>query len=187
MDMLRAAISLGADEPVLLRDSAFPGADTWATAYPLAGAVRKLGPVDLVICGRQSTDGDTAQVGPEMAEMLDVPFVSYIGLIEEVTGEWLRLRRMTDEGHEVLQSPLPAVITVTKEINLPRLPSLRGIMKSKNARISTWTVQDLEISPDKVGLPGFYPVVKIFVPRRETGRRCCRVKLNPRSTALLVN
>ena len=83
VDMLKEAISLGADEAVLLSDAAFAGADTWATAFTLAAAVKKLGQIDLVICGRQSTDGDTAQVGPEMAEMLGIPFVAYVGQIEE--------------------------------------------------------------------------------------------------------
>jgi electron transfer flavoprotein beta subunit len=168
VEMLREAVSLGADEAVLLSDGAFAGADTWATAFTLAGAIKKIGQVDLVICGRQSTDGDTAQVGPEMAEMLGFPFVAYVGRIEELACGQIRLQRMVDEGHEVIQSPLPAVITVTKEINVPRLPSLRGIMKSKSASIPTWTVKDLGLDPNNVGLSGSYTkVVKIFTPRRE--------------------
>jgi electron transfer flavoprotein beta subunit len=168
VDMLREAVSLGADEAVLLSDGAFAGADTWATAYTLAGAVKKIAPVDMVICGRQSTDGDTAQVGPEMAEMLGFPFIAYVGLIEEITGGQVRVKRMIDEGHEIIQSPLPLVMTVTKEINVPRLPSLRGIMKSKSAVIPTWTLKDLGLDPEKVGLAGsFTKVVKIFTPRRE--------------------
>lgn len=168
VEMLREAISLGADEAVLLSDGAFAGADTWATACTLAGAIKKIGQVDLVICGRQSTDGDTAQVGPEMAEMLGFPFIAYVGRIEEAAGGQIRLQRMIDEGYEVIQSPLPAVITVTKEINIPRLPSLRGIMKSKSASIPTWTVKDLGLDPNNVGLAGSYTrVVKIFTPRRE--------------------
>ena len=168
VDMLREAISLGADEAVLLSDSSFAGADTWATAYTLTGAAKKIGQFDLVICGRQSTDGDTAQVGPEMAEMLGIPFVAYVGRIEEVASGQIRLKRMIDEGHEIMLSPLPLVITVTKEINVPRLPSLRGIMKSKSAKIPVWTLQDLGIDPNKVGLAGSYTkVVKIFSPHRE--------------------
>ena len=167
IDMLKEAISLGADEAVLLSDRAFAGADTWATAYTLAGAVKKLGQIELVICGRQSTDGDTAQVGPEMAEMLGAAFVAYVGQIEGVSDQSIRVKRMIDEGHEVIQSDLPAVITVTKEINLPRLPSLRGIMKAKSAKIPTWTLQDLGLDPDKVGLNGsFTRVIKIFTPQR---------------------
>jgi electron transfer flavoprotein beta subunit len=168
LDMLRETISLGADEAVLLSDGAFAGADTWATAYTLAGAVKKLMPVDLIICGRQSTDGDTAQVGPEMAEMLGFPFVAYVGQIIEIIHGEMRVKRMIDEGNEIIQMPLPAVITVTKEINLPRLPSLRGIMKSKSAKIPTWKVQDLGLDPGRVGLNGSYTkVVKIFTPKRE--------------------
>jgi electron transfer flavoprotein beta subunit len=169
VEMLKEAISLGADEAVLLSDAAFAGADTWATAGTLAGALKKIGQFDLVICGRQSTDGDTAQVGPELAEMLEVPFVAYVSQIEEVAGGQIRVRRMIDEGHEIVQSPLPMVITVNKEINIPRLPSLRGIMKSKSAKIPIWSIQDLGIDPNKVGLNGsFTRVVKIFTPRRET-------------------
>jgi electron transfer flavoprotein beta subunit len=168
VDMLREAISLGADEAVLLSDMAFAGADTWATAYTLAGAIRKLGPFDIVICGRQSTDGDTAQVGPEMAQMLDIPFVAYVGRVEEILPGEIQVKRLIDEGHEVIQSPLPLVITVTKEINVPRLPSLRGIAKSKSAKIPTWSAQDVGLDPQKVGMNGsFTRVINIFFPKRE--------------------
>jgi electron transfer flavoprotein beta subunit len=168
MDMLREAISLGADDAVLLSDAAFAGADTWATAYTLAGAIRKLGQFDIIICGRQSTDGDTAQVGPELAEMLGVPFVAYVGQVEEILHGEIRVRRLIEEGHEIIQSPLPLAITVTKEINLPRLPSLRGIARAKSARIPTWTAQDVGLDPQKVGLNGsFTRVVDIFFPKRE--------------------
>jgi electron transfer flavoprotein beta subunit len=150
-DMLKEAISLGADEGVLLSDAAFAGSDTWATAFTLAGAVKKLAPVDLILCGRQSTDGDTAQVGPEMAEMLNWPFIAYVGTLEEIADGRMRVKRLIEEGHEVIESPLPAVITVTKEINLPRLPSLRGIMKSKSAKIPVWTAADMGLDPAGVG------------------------------------
>ncbi len=166
---LREAISLGADEVVLLSDRAFAGADTWATACTLAAAVSKLGEADLIICGRQTIDGDTGQVGPEMAEMLKLPFIAYVGEIEEIGGGKIRVRRLTEEGHEVIAASLPAVITVSKEINTPRLPSLRGIMKSKSAKITTWGLADLGIGADKVGLAGSSTqVIKVFFPRRET-------------------
>jgi electron transfer flavoprotein beta subunit len=185
-DMLREAISLGADEAVLLSDMAFAGADTWATAFTLAGAIKKLGQYDLVVCGRQSTDGDTAQVGPEMAEMLGVPFVAYVGLIEEIAGNQIRLKRMIDEGHETIESPLPAVITVTKEINVPRLPSLRGIMKSKSAKIPVWTAQDAGLDPAKVGLAGsFTKVVKIFTPQRNHQAEMLKGELEEQVTCLI--
>ncbi|MBN1190211.1 MAG: electron transfer flavoprotein subunit beta/FixA family protein [Dehalococcoidales bacterium] len=168
MDMLKEAISRGADEAVLLSDAAFAGSDTWATAYTLAGAMKKIGPFDLAICGRQSTDGDTAQVGPELSEMLGVPFVAYVAAIEEISDGLIKVRRMIDEGYETIESALPMVITVTKEINIPRLPSLRGIARSKSTRIPVWTVNDLGLDPAKVGLAGSYTkVVRIFTPVRE--------------------
>jgi electron transfer flavoprotein beta subunit len=168
MDILKEAISRGADEAVLLCDAAFAGADTWATSYALAGAIKKTGAVDMVICGRQSTDGDTAQVGPELSEMLGIPFVAYVAAIEEISGGQVRARRMIDEGYEIIQSPLPLLITVTKEINIPRLPSLRGIARSKSIKIPVWTARDVDLDPAKVGLAGSYTrVVRIFTPNRE--------------------
>jgi len=166
-EMLREAISQGADEAILLSDSAFAGADTWATAYTLAAAINKLGQYNIIICGRQTLDGDTGQVGPELAEMLEIPFVAYVSQIEEIADGRIRVRRMIDEGHEVIQAPLPAVITVTKEINVPRLPSLRGIAKSESATIPIWNSSELGADPDRVGLSGsFTRVIKVFSPQR---------------------
>ena len=166
-EALREAISLGADEAILLSDSAFAGADTWATAYTLSRAIAKLGQCDIIICGRQTIDGDTGQVGPELAEMLDMPFVAYVSQIEEIADGHMRVRRMIDEGHEVIETTLPAVITVTKEINIPRLPSLRGIARSKSASIPTWGIKELGVDQDMVGLPGSCTrVIKIFSPQR---------------------
>jgi len=124
--MLREAISLGADQVVLLSDREFAGSDTLATSYTLSRAVTKIKEFDLVICGRQTIDGDTGQTGPEMAEMLGLPFVAYVSKVEDASNGTLRVQRLVDEGHEVIALPLPAVITVTKEINVPRLPSLRA-------------------------------------------------------------
>ncbi len=164
---LREAVSLGADEVILLSDRAFAGADTWATANTLAKAIVKLGPTDLIICGRQTIDGDTGQVGPEMAEMLNIPFVAYVSKIEEVKEKYLRVTRAIEEGHELLETTLPAVITVAKEINVPRLPSLRGIMKSKSVAITTWGIAELGVDANSVGLAGSSTqVVKIFFPQR---------------------
>jgi electron transfer flavoprotein beta subunit len=163
----REAISLGADEAILLSDRAFAVADTWATAYTLSAAMKKLGSYDIIICGRQTIDGDTGQVGPELAEMLEIPFVAYVSNIEEIKESYLRVRRMVEEGHEIIKTTLPAVITVAKEINVPRLPSLRGIMKSKSAAVTTWTINDLDVSEDMVGLAGSSTqVIKIFFPER---------------------
>jgi electron transfer flavoprotein beta subunit len=166
-EALREAISLGADEAVLLSDSALAGADTWATAYTLSCAIRKLGQADIVICGRQTLDGDTGQVGPELAEMLALPFIAYVSRIEEITGSRIRVQRMIEEGHEVLETILPAVITVVKEINVPRLPSLRGIARSKSAPIPAWDAAALDADKDKIGLSGSCTrVIKVFFPQR---------------------
>ena len=165
--MLREAISVGADNAVLLSDSAFAGADTLATAYTLARAVDKLAPYDLVICGRQTIDGDTGQVGPELAEMLGIPFLPYVSKIEEIRNGSIRVRRLIEEGHELIEAPLPAVITVVKEINIPRLPSLRGLTRSKSTVIPVWTAQELGAEKNMVGLSGSATrVVKIFFPER---------------------
>jgi electron transfer flavoprotein beta subunit len=167
VEMLREAISLGADEAILLSDMAFAGADTWATAFTLASAVKKNGQFDIVVCGRQTFDGDTGQVGPEMAEMLGVTLITNVSQIEEIANGEMRVSRAVDEGHIMVQAPLPAVISVSKEINVPRLPSLRAMMKAKSAVIPVWGIKELGIDAGRVGLNGSYTkVVKIFYPQR---------------------
>jgi electron transfer flavoprotein beta subunit len=169
-EALREAISLGVDGAILLSDNAFAGADTLATSYTLARAIDKLGQSDLIICGRQTIDGDTGQVGPELAEMLGLSFVAYVSKIEDIDNGHMRVQRMVEEGHEVIELPLPAVLTVVKEINTPRLPSLRGLARSKTALIPVWTAQDLGVDKDMVGLSGSATrVIKIFFPRRVGG------------------
>ena len=166
-EMLREAISTSADEAILLSDSTFAGSDTWATAYTLAKAIDKLEQCDLIICGRQTIDGDTGQVGPELAEILSLPFVAYVSKVEEIGNEYIRVRRMIEEGYEVIEMSLPAVITVVKEINVPRLPSLRGLAKAKSATIPVWTAEELGVNKSMVGLSGSATrVVKIFFPQR---------------------
>ena len=167
-EALRETISLGADEAILLSDRAFAGSDTWATSYVLSKAIARIANYDIIICGRQTLDGDTGQVGPELSEMLRIPFVSYVSKVEEIKDKHIRVQRMIEEGHEVIETTLPAVITVVKEINVPRLPSLRGSMKAKTAKIPVWTAADIGAEPDKAGIPGSPTrVVKIFFPKRE--------------------
>ncbi len=166
-DALREAISLGADDAVLVSDRAFAGSDTWATSYTLSKAVQKAGDYDLVICGKQAIDGDTAQVGPGISAHLDIPQVTYVKKIEEVDAEnkLMRVERMTEEGYEIVESPLPCLITVVKEINEPRLPSLKGKLRAKKAEIKKWGANDLDVDPDLIGLNGSpTKVVKIFTP-----------------------
>ncbi len=170
-EALKEAVSLGVDEVVLVSDRAFAGADTWATSYALSMAIRKIGVYDLVIAGKQAIDGDTAQVGPETADMIGIPFVAYIRKIEEVAGNKMVAERLMDEGYDVVETSLPAVITVVKEINTPRLPSLKGKMKAKSLKVAAWTAKDIGADENKLGLKGSpTQVVRIFPPAPRGGR-----------------
>ncbi|MBU1912733.1 MAG: electron transfer flavoprotein subunit beta/FixA family protein, partial [Candidatus Omnitrophica bacterium] len=130
-EALREAISLGADEAVLVSDRAFAGSDTWATSYTLSRTIQKIAKFDLLICGKQAIDGDTAQVGPGIAAFLDIPQITFVKKIEDIKDSLIRAERMTEEGYDIVESPLPCLITVVKEINEPRLPSLKGKMRAK--------------------------------------------------------
>lgn len=164
---LREAIAMSIDEGVLLSDRAFAGADTLATSYALFRAIEKIGSYDLIICGKQTMDGDTGQVGPELAERLGTPFVTYVRKVEEVEDGRIKVERMIEDGYEVVEMPLPGLITVVKEINEPRLPSLRGMMRAKSTEITVWTAGDLGVDANKVGLAGSpTQVVRIFAPER---------------------
>jgi electron transfer flavoprotein beta subunit len=165
VEALKETVALGVDDVVLLSDRSFAGADTWATSYALSKGIKKIGKYDLVIAGKQAIDGDTAQVGPETADMLGIPFVAYIRKIEKVEGNKMTAERMMDEGFDVVETSLPAVITVVKEINQPRLPSLKGKMKAKNLKVTAWSAQDIGADPNLCGLKGSpTKVVKIFPP-----------------------
>jgi electron transfer flavoprotein beta subunit len=167
---LKEAIAMGADEGILVCDRAFAGSDTWATSYTLAGAIKKLGAFDLILCGKQASDGDTAQVGPGIAAHMDIPQVTYVKKVEEATDKFMRVERMLEEGFERIETPLPALMTVVKEINEPRIPSLKGMMRAKSAKITTWGQKDLNLDPQNIGLCGSpTQVVKIFTPPQRTG------------------
>ena len=164
-EALREAISLGADEGMLLSDRAFAGSDTLATSYILAKGIEKIGNFDIILCGKQASDGDTAQVGPGISTHLDIPQVTYVKKIEEIKDNNATVERMIEEGFEIIEVPLPCLMTVVKEINEPRLPSLKGKMKAKKAEITTWTSQDLDVNSSRIGLDGSpTKVVKIFTP-----------------------
>ena len=169
-EAIKEAIAMGADEGILLSDRAFAGSDTWATSYTLSQGIKKIGDYQLILCGKQAIDGDTAQVGPGIAESLDLPFVAYVRKIEEIKEGYIRCERMMEEGYEVIEMTLPALITVVKEINEPRLPSLKGMMRAKKAEIGTWTAKDLGAIPENIGLTGSpTQVVKIFSPPSRGG------------------
>jgi len=167
---LREALSMGCDEAVLLTDPAFAGSDTLATSYTLACGIRKIGEFDLTICGKQAIDGDTAQVGPGIAEKLGIPAVTYVKKIEEIREGYIRVERMMEEGYEVIEMGLPSLITVVKEINEPRLPSLKGMMRAKKAEIRKWNANDINCKKERIGQPGSPTIVnKIFTPPPRKG------------------
>ncbi len=168
---LRDAISMGVDDAVLCTDRAFAGSDTWATAYTLAKTIEYLG-ADIIICGKQAIDGDTAQVGPEIAEFLDVPHIAYIRKIDEIKDDRIIVQRLMDDGYDVIESSLPVLFTVIKELNVPRMPSLKGKMAAKKADIKKMAASDIKASEDSIGLKGSPTQVKnIFAPGRKKDRK----------------
>ncbi|THB79795.1 MAG: electron transfer flavoprotein subunit beta/FixA family protein [Desulfobulbaceae bacterium] len=164
-EVLRQAISCGADDAVLVSDRAFAGADTWATAYTLGKTVEKIGNFDLIICGKQAIDGDTAQVGPGLAMRLGIPYATCIQKIRSADSESIVFERMMDEGYDVLESGYPLLLTVVKDINEPRVPSLKGKMKAKKAEIAVMDAAAIGAEADCIGLAGSpTQVVKVFPP-----------------------
>ncbi len=166
---LRVVISMGVDEGVLISDPAFAGSDTWATGYALAAAVRKIGDFDLILCGNQASDGDTGQVGPGIAVHLDLPQITYARKIDAIDQEHLVAQRLLEDGYEAIYAPLPCLLTVVKEINEPRFPSLKGKIAARKAEIAHWTAEDIGADSSMVGLSGSPTrVVKIFSPPART-------------------
>ena len=164
---LREAISLGADRAVMLSDIGFAGADTLATSYTLARAVKRIGQFDLVICGRQAIDGDTAHVGPSLAEKLGVPHVSCVIKIHEIADEYMVVARMTEDGTEEIKLLLPGLITVSRGINEPRYPSLKGKINAVRSEIEVWKAQDIDADEAKIGLKGSPTrVIKMTTPQQ---------------------
>jgi len=168
---LREAVAMGVDEAVLVSDRAFAGSDTWATSYILAGAIKQLGEFDLILCGERATDGDTGQVGPEMAAALDLPVVSYVNHINQLEEGSLKVSRLVEDGTEKLSMQLPGVLTVVKEIGEPRLPTFRGKLKAKALELPMLDLEALKLDISLIGLKGSPTrVVKIFRP--EVVRNC---------------
>ncbi len=169
---LKELIAMGADKAILITDREFAGADTWATSMTLSRAIEKIGDVDLIVTGKQAIDGDTAQVGPGIAEFLQIPQIIFIQRILDTNGKTIKARRATEAGYEDVEADLPAVISIIKSTKDPRLPSLRGMMKAKRVEIPHMDIEALELPTSEVGLDGSpTKVVKIFSPKREhTGR-----------------
>jgi electron transfer flavoprotein beta subunit len=148
------ALAMGADEAYLLSDRTFAGSDTWATSLVLARGIKKIGAFDLIVCGTWSLDGSTGHVGAQLAEFLGTWNVSQVTAVEGLEHNRLRTRSQIERGYRVMATPLPAVITVTHEINTPRFTSLFGVMEAETKPIQTWSAADTGVLPEEVGFPG---------------------------------
>jgi electron transfer flavoprotein beta subunit len=175
-ETLRRCLALGVDEVILVSDRAFGGADTLATSYVLAETIKKIGehfgPVDLVICGKQTIDGDTAQVGPGIAMRMGLSQLTLVDQVVEVDTQKrvITVRRKLEGRKEIVQATLPALLTVVREINLPRYPIVNRRLMAELVEIPTWTNEKLQLATDQIGLKGSPTnVKKIFAPERKVG------------------
>jgi len=164
--VISEAIGYGVDQGLLLSDRAFAGADTWATTAALAAGVAKLGGADLIVCGKQAIDGDTAQVGPGLAMRLGMPQVAFVKGFRQVAADHLVVERQMDDGYDVVRLPLPGLITVVREVGEPRPPSLKGKMRAKKYQVPVAGLAELGLDEKEVGLAGsFTQVIKVFAPQ----------------------
>ncbi len=170
--LLRDCIARGADEALLLSDRAFAGADTLATSYALSCGLRELGGFDLIVCGKMAVDGDTAQIGPMLAGLFDVPCITDVRdtLVSDTflsSQGRIRARHGVDGGIETVVVPLPAVITVSKDIAQPRMPSMAGVLASRDAEVAVRGAAEVGADAARIGLSGSpTQVVRSFVPER---------------------
>jgi len=169
--VLRECIARGADSGYHLCDRAFAGSDTWATSYALSLAIRKIaetgGPIGLVFCGKQTNDSDTGHIGQQIATWLDWPGAAFIRKIEHVDENLVRVERSMEDGCDVLEMPLPAVLSVTKEISNPRIASLKGRLAAKKAVITKFGPADIGADPAKLGPASPTSVIRCFTPPKK--------------------
>jgi len=174
--VLKEAAAMGCDRCALLSDKVFSGADTWATSYTLAQGAKKLGPFDIIITGERATDGDTAQVGPGLAAWLDIPVLTYVSKIVEIADGRIKAERLVEEGYETADAPLPCLITVVKEIAVPRLPTLKGKLKTRKENIPVFSAEDIGGNPQYFGLAGSPTrVANIYSPSISRSGRMIKV------------
>lgn len=165
-EVLKKALALGCDEAYLLSDRAFGGADTRATSYTLAKAAEKIGDYDLLLFGRHAIDGDTAQTGPATASFLNIPQITLAGSVDIQDG-WAVCTRALENRSEHVRAKLPALVTVCKEINTPRYPTLPNIMKANRKPITVWTAADIDADTNETGMPGSpSSTKKVFEPEK---------------------
>jgi electron transfer flavoprotein beta subunit len=152
--ILRDAMSVGIDKAILLTDIVFSGSDTFATSYILSSAIKKIGNYDIIICGKESYDVGTGQVGPEIAEMLNIPHISCVKNIKLIDNNIIRLEREMEDGIDLLESSTPILLTVCDDINIPRIPSLKNSISAKKSKIDIFDSLDIGIDVNKVGVKG---------------------------------
>lgn len=173
-EMLRGLLALGVDRAALLTDRAFAGADTLATARALRLGAEKLGGADLLLLGKMATDGDTAQVGPMLAQLMGIPHIADVSRVVSLSEREILVEKLTDDGYLRVACPLPALITVVKEINVPRLPSISGVLRAKDASIDLWSAQEIGADPGTIGLKGSATrVVRSWRPERAVSCALC--------------
>ncbi len=178
-ESLREVLSMGVDRAVLLSDKKFAGADTLATAYTLGQSIKKIGVPDIILCGKESADGMTAHVGPQIAEFMNMPQIT-CAIEIEIKDSFIRAKQKLDNGYRVLESPMPLVITVEREINQPRMTSMELILEAySNKEVIIWNAEDLEFSVELFGLKGSpTKTVKVYKQKVTRGK----VKILPGNT-----
>jgi electron transfer flavoprotein beta subunit len=163
---LREALSMGVDKAILVSDTAFAGADTLATSYMLSVAIKKIKKFDLILCGRQAIDGDTGQVGPQLAEFIGIPQATFVEEIV-VKGDIVTVKSNFDNVTRIIEMNTPALITVSNRINRPRFKTMNGVLRAfRDKEVITWTMKDLKLNPLRIGINGSPTWVrKTFVPK----------------------
>jgi electron transfer flavoprotein alpha/beta subunit len=163
-DMLRECLAMGADEAILVSDRAFGGADTWATSNTISAAIKNAGNFDIIFAGRQAIDGDTAQVGPQIAEKLGLPQVTYVQSFE-INEDVVTVQRQLENGYEVIKVKTPVLLTTVKELNKPRYMNVKGIYDAYEKEIPVWGVNDIPVDKETIGLKASpTKVFKSFTP-----------------------
>ncbi len=166
-EILHHTYSLGVDKTILLTDRALAGADTLATSYSLSSAIKHIGDIDLILCGKQSTDGDTAQVGPEIAEFLNLPHLTYASDLKLASDKsYLVVKRRTSEKTQTIYIKLPALLTVVKGKFVPKLPTLEKYIQTLDKKVEIMTTKELELDSKRIGLDGSpTQVVNVYTPK----------------------
>ncbi len=167
-DVVRHAISMGADDGFVLQDEAFENLDSFGTAYVLSKAIQKIGGYDLVLCGRQAADWGAGQVGSILGEILGLPVVTFAYDIQ-VEDRRLKVKRILKDGYEVVETSMPSLVTVSSEIGLPRLPAGMGLMLARRKQIPIWKAKEIGAEPSELEKTKAHTeITEIFIPKRET-------------------